>query len=225
MPEDVQQGAGRIQLRIESLENLNDTIDRLFELLEKEGRPELLETLCPYFGVVWPSARALSRVLAEVDSHALARKSVLEVGCGLAIPSLVACKRGAFVTASDFHPDIQAFLARNLEHNGLTGRMKYIHQDWAQGTEGPGAAGVRYDWVVGSDILYERQHPAPVARALTAAVAPGGRIVVTDPGRPYLQAFTDEMHALGFEAEMSSVTVPDVPAPRDIYVLEFTAAS
>jgi predicted nicotinamide N-methyase len=218
MPEDVPQGrgpgAGRLQLRIESLENLNDTIDQLFERLEREGRPELLETLCPYFGVVWPSARALAQVLAEVDSRELARKGVLEVGCGLALPSLVAARRGAYVTASDYHPDIEAFLSRNLAHNGLEGRVKYVHQDW---TKIPLAA--RYDWVVGSDILYERQHPAFVARALAAAVAPGGRIVVADPGRPYLQSFTDEMAALGFESELSSVRVPD----REVYVLEFAA--
>ena len=38
----------------------------VFRVLEETGRPELLEELCPYFGVIWPSARALSETLTEL---------------------------------------------------------------------------------------------------------------------------------------------------------------
>ena len=37
---------GDLVIELETLANLNETIDALFEKLEREGRPELLETLC-----------------------------------------------------------------------------------------------------------------------------------------------------------------------------------
>jgi hypothetical protein len=52
----------------------------------------------PYWAELWPSARALADAVAAREVHGL---SVLEVGCGLGLPALVAAARGADVTASD----------------------------------------------------------------------------------------------------------------------------
>src|SRR6185295_10916368 len=129
-----------------------------------EQRAEELERdLCPYFGVVWPAARALAEELAR-RGEALAGKTVLELGCGLALPALVAVKLGARVTATDLHPDVPAFLARNLALNELApDALEYLELDWRTCD-----LARRFDYVVGSDILYEAGHPAPVARALAA---------------------------------------------------------
>jgi predicted nicotinamide N-methyase len=135
---------------------------------------------------------------------------VLELGCGLALPALVAAKLGASVTATDLHPDVPGFLARNLALNGLApGAIDYVELDWRTGALGP-----RFDLVVGSDILYEAGHPEPVARALAAHVAPGGRILLADPARAYLQACLDALARLGFRAETEVVAVPDPALDR-----------
>lgn len=202
-------------LRIERLANLNETIDELFAELERKGDPSLLEALCPYFGVVWPSARGLSEHLAQLGRAELEGKRLLEVGCGLALPSLIAARLGARVVATDFHPDIPRFLERNIELNSAEG-IEFVSWDW-QKTESPLGS---FDWVVGSDILYERQHPAPVARMLARHVSAGGRIVLADPGRPYLQAFADEMKALGFGCAITARNVPDTPVRKDVFILE-----
>ena len=52
----------------------------------------------PYWAELWPCARSLAAHLATLD---LAGVRVLELGCGLALPSLVAALRGAEVVASD----------------------------------------------------------------------------------------------------------------------------
>ena len=210
-----------IGLRIERLANLNETIDELFAELERQGNPALLESLCPYFGVVWPSARGLAEHLAHMGSARLSGRSVLEVGCGLAVPSLLAARLGAHVVATDFHPDIPRFLNRNVELNEVgeelaQGRLKFTAWDW-QKQESPLG---RFDWVIGSDILYERQHPEPVARMLARHVAPGGRVILADPGRPYLQNFADEMKRLGFSCSISVRNVVDEPTRKDIFILE-----
>lgn len=216
--ETIGSGAASLELKIQSLANLNETIDELFRILERDGNPALLESLCPYFGVVWPSARGLSEYLAEKGASALSGRSVLEVGCGLALPSLVAARLGAKVTATDFHPDIRRFLDRNTAINGLD-NLEYVEWDWQN--DPSGQMGL-FDWVIGSDVLYERQHPEPVARMLARHVAPGGRAVLADPGRPYLQAFTDEMKRLGFSCKVIIKSVRDAPFFKDVFVLELS---
>jgi predicted nicotinamide N-methyase len=207
---------GSMSLEIESLDDLNRTIDQVFEILEKEGRPELLEKLCPYFGVVWPSALALAQWLAETASSEIQGREILELGCGLAIPSLVASRRGARVTATDFHPEVPRFLAQNRILNGAP--VEYIEADWMQEVT-PALEGRSFDLVVGSDILYERHYAAPVAQAFARYAKPGATLLLADPGRPYLQAFDQEMKKLGLTPETRILKV-QTPETREIFLLE-----
>jgi predicted nicotinamide N-methyase len=199
---------GALPLALETLADLDAAVEAL--LARTSARPDELERdLCPYFGVIWPAARALAEELAR-RGPALAGRSVLELGCGLALPALVAAKCGARVTATDLHPDVPQFLARNLAHNGLApAALEYLELDWRTGT-----LARSFELVVGSDILYEAGHPAPVARALARHVAPGGRILLADPARAYLQACLDELRGLGFEAREEVVDVADPSLDR-----------
>jgi predicted nicotinamide N-methyase len=158
--------------------------------------------------------------LLAADASRFRGARVLEVGCGLALPSLVAAKLGASVTATDYHPDIGTFLERNLFLNGLSSaEVKFVPCNW----QAEDALLGQYDWVIGSDILYERQHPGPVARILARHVKKGeGRIILADPGRPYLQNFSDEMNLLGFRCQVFTYQVYDTPAPKEVFVLELT---
>jgi predicted nicotinamide N-methyase len=211
----IQESFSGVTLELECLENLDRTIDDVFAWLERTGTPELLEELCPYFGVIWPSARTLAQYITERGDE-FKDASVLELGCGLAVPSLVAAKLGAHVSATDYHPEVPRFLKRNLELNRIS-ELRFAALNWQRPPlESSAQAQIlqeKYDWVIGSDILYERSHPAQVARAIASYSAPGGRIVVTDPARPYLQAFVDEMKALGYR-ENSWVE-------NEIFIVEF----
>lgn len=208
---------GPFSLELEVLANLDETIDQVFRILENEGHPELLERLCPYFGVIWPAGLGLARWIAEVAHSELVGKSILELGCGLALPSLVASKRGARATAADFHPEVPRFLEVNKRRVGAP--VEYIEADWM--TSSQTALGARrFDWVVASDVLYERHYPEAVARAFHRHAAPGASLVLTDPGRPALQAFHDAALALGMEFQTRVVSVPEGKTARDIFVLE-----
>jgi predicted nicotinamide N-methyase len=204
----VRERFGALELVLETLADLDAAVDELLARTA-EHPAELERDLCPYFGVVWPAARALAGELARRGPE-LAGKRVLELGCGLALPALVAAKLGARVTATDLHPDVPAFLARNLELNGLApGALDYREHDWRASP-----LAERFELVVGSDILYEAGHPAPVARALVAHVAPGGRILLADPARAYLQACLDELARLGFREHDEVVSVADPSLDR-----------
>ena len=199
----VRERFGSLVVELETLADLDQAVEAL--LARTSQRPEELERdLCPYFGVVWPAARALAGELAR-RGDALRRRSVLEIGCGLALPALVAAKLGARVTATDLHPDVPRFLAHNLALNGLTPEaIEYREHDWRAAT-----LERRFELVVASDVLYEAGHPAPVARALAEHVAVGGEVLLADPARAYLQAALDELARLGFAAVDEVVRVAD----------------
>jgi predicted nicotinamide N-methyase len=212
---------GGIPLEIECLESLDDTIDELFKELEKTGNASLLEELCPYFGALWPAARALSNQVASLE---LKGKRVLELGCGLAIPSLIASKLGADVTATDFHPEVPIFLRRNLALNHLAG-LEYVQVNWAADSF-PDLG--RYDFVIGSDVLYERAHAPTLATVVERYLGPQGLAIIADPARPYLQSFVDEMARRGFLHESTVETVPeatkDGTRPKDVFLLKLRRA-
>jgi predicted nicotinamide N-methyase len=202
---------GSLSIEIETLADLDATINKLCEGIdEKSAEAIFAEDLCPYFGVVWPAARALAEHLARMGTW-LSGKSVIEVGCGLALPSLAAAKLGARVVATDFHPDVPKFLKRNIELNALTStNLEYRNMDWRK----PDSSLGHFDFVVGSDILYEAQHPQAVARSLAAYCHRESHIVLTDPGRVYLQSCIDELGKLGFRYDTFIKKVADTHTDR-----------
>lgn len=226
---------GQEKFKIECVRDLNKTIDDLFAVLEEQGNPALLEELCPYFGVIWPSARGLAQHITTLYPVKFEELRILEVGCGLALPSLYCARKGAHVVATDFHPEVPRFLERNIALNGIK-TLQFQRLNWSEENKAemkststsPVPNHAKFDWVIGSDVLYESQHPRPVARALASQIRPDGKIFLADPARPYLQAFSDEMRVLGFSEETKVIRVPaEAGAPvshRDIFVLSFTRA-
>ena len=135
----------------------------------------------PYWAELWPSAHALTELLAERDLRGV---RVLELGCGLGLPSLVAAAAGADVTATDWSPDAVALLARNARRNGL--RLRAEVWRW---TDPPERLGAPWPLVIGSDLLYEARNAPWLSAALDSLVAPGGEALLADPGRATAEPF------------------------------------
>lgn len=216
---------GPLTLELEVLADLDEAVDQLALELERRGltRDPASFDLCPYFGVVWPSARALAGVIAA-QGQALAGCRVLELGCGLGAPSIVAAREGARVIANDFHPDVPALLAINTALNGVT--LDYVAHDWRRG---PLPAG-EHELVLASDLLYDASHAEPLAQVIARHTAPGGRALLADPGRPHLEACVDALGRLGFTAREEVHRVPPTRAlgagtePVDVFVIELGRA-
>lgn len=145
----------------------------------------------PLFGQLWPSALHLA---ARVGQRLVSNERILELGCGLALPSLVAHRRGADVTASDMHPETLPFLTENLRLNDLP-PMKYLHRDWQ-----PEAGGVdgRFGLVMASDVLYESDPGGRLAECIANRTAAGGEVWIVDPNRGHRPRFSRHMRELGF---------------------------
>jgi predicted nicotinamide N-methyase len=152
----------------------------------------------PMFGVLWPGAVALAR---RVSQHPrLAGKRVLELGCGLGLPSLVASDRGAEVVATDHHPHAEAFLRANARHNRVD--VAYRHLDWR---DLPPDLGL-FDLVIASDLLFSEALAPLVARTIAQTLAPDGEAWLVDPGRLALGSFE---RATGLQRLLYDVDVLD----------------
>jgi predicted nicotinamide N-methyase len=144
------------------------------EDLIDEQRFERDDEFLPYWADLWPAASALAAALPDE----LAGKRVIELGCGLGVPSLLAARRGAQVTSTDWAPEAIELLRRNAERNGLA--LSAEVWDWRE----PRAD--RFDLALAADVLYEERNVAPLARRL-AALAPAAFVGLA--GRPYEAAF------------------------------------
>jgi hypothetical protein len=80
------------------------------------------------FGQVWPSAQKLADLM---QTWQLGDRRVLEIGCGLALASLVVHRRHGDITASDCHPLAETFLRANLLLNDLPD-LKYRTGTWGR---------------------------------------------------------------------------------------------
>jgi len=142
------------------------------------------------FGVIWPSGEMLATVMSayEIDG-----KRILEVGCGLALASMVLQRRGADITTSDYHPMVPAFLAANTRLNSLE-RIETIGGNWAEIAESP----EQFDLIIGSDLLYERDHFDMLSAFIDRHAHEDAEVVIIDPGRGHVGRFNKQMAQLGY---------------------------
>lgn len=138
--------------------------------------------LAPYWSVLWRSGVALGRELAGQDLRGV---RTVELGCGLAVPSIAAAWAGAVALATDGDIDALALVERNAHENGV--RVETAAVDWAEPDElvdrGP------FDLVLACDVLYERPSVAMLLELLPR-LAPLAWIA--DPARPAADAFWEQ---------------------------------
>jgi predicted nicotinamide N-methyase len=176
--------------------------------------------LWPLFGLLWPSGTHLAARIAK--RAVLATETILEVGCGLALASLVGHRRGANMTASDVHPLTETFLLENLRLNHLP-PMKYRCGAWLETIPLLSPAIVaaeinvegRFDLIIGSDLLYDRNATVALAGFIGRHAPQRSEVWIADPERGNRPAFNLLMAAQGYsrhEERLDTLMTQDQPA-------------
>lgn len=178
-------------MRTVGLDLVEDTIElpeRTLSILRPRSAEALLEEeafereeFLPYWAEVWASGVALAQVVA---ARRLAGARVVELGCGLALPSLAAALGGAAVLATDWSPDAIAVGALNAERNGVVLETAVV--SWAEPR--PLVRRAPWDLVLAADLLYERRNADELLALLPRL---GGEVLLADPGRPHAKTFLD----------------------------------
>jgi predicted nicotinamide N-methyase len=167
-------------------------------VLQPEGSAELPDDgpvewapLAPYWSVLWRSGVELARELEPMELGGL---RMVELGCGLAVPSIAAARAGADVLATDSDAEALELVERNARENGVDVATAMV--DWTRPEElvsrGP------FDLVLAADVLYERPSVAPLL-SLLPRLAPEAWLA--DPGRSAAAAFLDEADRRGWGVE------------------------
>ncbi len=138
----------------------------------------------PFWARPWPSGIALARTLAADPPQRAAR--VLELGCGLAAPSIVAARAGANVLATDGASDAVAYAAHSFALNQTEAEV--AHADWAEHGDQLAERGP-FDLVLGADVLYTPVNAGTLVRLLPRLLAPWGEALLADPGRANARPF------------------------------------
>jgi predicted nicotinamide N-methyase len=144
----------------------------------------------PLFGIIWPSSLVLAH---HIVNHHTEGRRVLEIGCGMALSSLLLNQRNDDITATDYHPEVGVFLERNtqLNHGKAIG---YQRVDWADKTSDLGL----FDIIIGSDVLYEDEHVNLLADFIDRHSNPNSEVILVDPGRGRKNKFCRRMETHGY---------------------------
>jgi predicted nicotinamide N-methyase len=165
------------------------------------------EEMMPYWADVWPSGLVLAETLAQMDN--LENKRVLELGCGIGFPSMVAASRGAQVVATDFIPEALDLLQENARLNDI--QLETTLFDWLHPIE----IG-RFDIVVASDVLYDKWHIDALLSVISLTLDAGGHAHVADPERVTARGFLDAATFAGFSTVKRPIRGVSAVPPKSL---------
>ncbi len=168
----------------------------------------------PIFGIVWPSSLVLAHHISNYDIGA---KRVLEIGCGTALSSLLLNKRHVDITATDYHPEVEAFLTRNSELNG-DAIIPFERTGWGDSNDNLG----RFDLIIGSDLLYEDEHTGLLSNFIREHSNPACEVIIVDPGRGRKNKLAKKLLKIGYISTFSKPENTDyLDADFKGYILKF----
>lgn len=160
---------------------------------DAEGAAEKLgisSATWPLFGVIWDSGEILADLMTDFE---IEDKRILEVGCGIGLASLILNARLGDITATDHHPEAGCFLAENVKLNQGK-QIPFVRTGWG---DEYGMLG-EFDLIIGSDLLYERDHAALLSGFIDHHANDHCEVIIIDPERGQRTRFTRNMIDLGY---------------------------
>lgn len=182
-----------------AVRDINVLLDRIDpDTAEEEER-------LPYWAELWPAAVGLARYLLHCPIPK--GSEVLDLGCGLGLAGIFAAHLGARVLACDLEPDALRFTRCNAELNGVCDSMTFRLLDW-RAPDLPR----RFRYIIGSDILYEKEEHPYLEMFLDHTLAAGGICLLSDPNRTVGREFVPRLLDRGYRhTQWTTVVIDGVP--------------
>ena len=205
---------------VEALETRFDTatddVDigpRTFSIVRPRNSDDLIreedfvkDERLPYWADIWPSSTILATHLVSLAENRQRRtaKRGLELGCGVGLVTVAAMVGGYEMTSTDYYTDALAFTRANAWRN--TGKEPETRMiDWRSFP----VDAARFDLILASDVLYEKEYARLLPGIFKRALNPGGMAILADPGRIGVPEFEEECAESGLVIR-SKTTFPFV---------------
>jgi predicted nicotinamide N-methyase len=152
--------------------------------IQQQYLQQKTSTPFPYWAKVWPASRALCQVMAA-EPQLVKGKQVLELAAGLGLPSLLASRFAASVTASDYLSDAVEMIQQSVDHNRLN-NMHCCLLDWNKLDPA-----VTTELLLLSDINYDPASFDLLYCVIEKFIAEGTCILLSTPqrlaGKPFME--------------------------------------
>ena len=188
-----------------------DVGSRTFSILRPRNSDDLIreedfvkDERLPYWADIWPASTILAAHLVSLAESRRSRAGGrgLELGCGVGLVTTAAMIAGYDMMATDYYTDALAFTRANAWRElGRSPDTRMI--DWRAFPRGVGG----FDLILASDVLYEKEYALLLPGIFKRALAPGGMVILADPGRIGVPEFMDECRYTGL-AIRSKTTLP-----------------
>jgi predicted nicotinamide N-methyase len=150
----------------------------------------------PYWMHLWPGAMALAHIVArapEIRPGVL----LLELGCGLALPSIAAAVRGATVVTTDWEEPPLALAIRSARRNGRS--IHALRMDFRKP-----AIRAPFDVLLAAEVGYDEQQVPALVDVTARLLRPGGVAWFSDSVNAYRTTLEDGLRAAGLRVRTRS---------------------
>lgn len=212
-PEEILQlEIGKFILKIAQIKDPESLFDEL--LRKSKDHPDVINENIPYWGELWPSAIGLSQFITE-NASLIADKNIIEIGCGLGLPGIVASLLGGNVILTDYLPAALNFAEYNWKLNfASTPDLRLL--DW-RNIENVSPS----DVLLASDIAYESKSFVPIILALKSLVKKDGIILLSEPNRIFAKKFINELQDhFSFSQEIKIIEKDGIKNKISVYCLK-----
>ncbi len=189
---------------------------------KREQEPQHL----PYWAELWDSAAGVGQFLARSNlipnrqqrPRVAGNFHVLDLGCGMGLAGTVAAALGASVVFADLEP--AALLFARLNSLLFRKRVRTRQLNWQRDN-----LGQVFDLIIGSDILYERKQWDFLEPFWRGHLAPGGSVLLGEPGRQTGDLFVPWIRAKGWEIEQFAEKVVTRETPVRLFHIRPVASA
>ena len=130
----------------------------------------------PYWAKVWPSAIALHNVLQKHPSL-IRDKTVLELGAGIGLPSLLMANEANAIQVSDYNSEAVELLQKNITHLQLQ-NVQALQMDWNNLPEN-----IDPEVVILSDVNYDPTQFETLTKLIEKFIHQDCTIILSTPQR------------------------------------------
>lgn len=139
----------------------------------------------PLWSKVWEASMVLADYMAAMEPKP--ERRILEIGAGLGFVGIVAAAFGHCMTISEINPHALDFIRANSLINQCSD-IEIVRMDWND----PHFEG-RFDYIVGSEVVYHERDFAPLQGLIARILKPGGKMFLCSEVRKVTLEFYQQL--------------------------------